>query len=134
MIELVSQEACIGCNICVKTCPQDVFDPVPNAAPVIARQEDCHTCNTCELYCPVDALYVHPLSDPAPGLDFDKIIAAGHLGAYAKSLGWRKGKSPLGTGDDYSLQLRNLRGRGEPPDPTDRVRAQLREVSDRNFI
>jgi len=58
MIELLSEERCIGCNLCVSVCPTDVFDEVPGALPVIARVDDCQTCFMCEVYCPVDALYV----------------------------------------------------------------------------
>jgi NAD-dependent dihydropyrimidine dehydrogenase PreA subunit len=34
--------------------------------PVIARQSQCQTCFMCEAYCPADALFVAPLSEPAP--------------------------------------------------------------------
>ena len=60
MIEIVSKTRCIACDICVRACPADVFDPVPGSEPVIARQEDCQTCFLCEIYCPTDALYVAP--------------------------------------------------------------------------
>src|ERR1700712_2361227 len=63
MIELVSDERCIRCDICVKACPTNVFDAVPDGPPVIARQEDCQTCFMCELYCPTDALFVAPEAD-----------------------------------------------------------------------
>ena len=60
MIELVHAGRCIECDICVRICPRDVFDAVPDGAPVIARKGDCQTCFLCEIYCPVDALYVSP--------------------------------------------------------------------------
>jgi ferredoxin-like protein FixX len=44
MIEIVSDRRCIECDICVKVCPANVFDPAPKAPPVIARQADCQTC------------------------------------------------------------------------------------------
>ena len=66
MIELLVRDACIGCDICVRVCPTDVFDATPGGAPEIARQEDCHTCMICELHCPVDALYVSPRGEPDP--------------------------------------------------------------------
>jgi len=49
MIELLSEERCIGCNLCVSVCPTDVFDEVPGALPVIARVDDCQTCFMCEV-------------------------------------------------------------------------------------
>ena len=47
MIELISESRCTGCNICVRVCPVNVFDAVPQAAPTIARQADCQTCFMC---------------------------------------------------------------------------------------
>jgi ferredoxin len=44
MITLLSESRCIGCDICVKICPTNVFDRVPGDIPVIARQSDCQTC------------------------------------------------------------------------------------------
>ncbi|MGV8950504.1 MAG: 4Fe-4S binding protein, partial [Cypionkella sp.] len=44
MIEIVSESRCIQCNLCVKACPDNVFDEVADGAPVIARKGDCQTC------------------------------------------------------------------------------------------
>jgi NAD-dependent dihydropyrimidine dehydrogenase PreA subunit len=66
MIEIISEVRCIECDICVKVCPANVFDRVPEAAPVIARQNDCQTCFLCEIYCPTDALYVAPTPRDRP--------------------------------------------------------------------
>ncbi len=52
MIELVSEERCIQCDVCVDVCPTNVFDAVPGGPPVIARKADCQTCFMCEVYCP----------------------------------------------------------------------------------
>jgi NAD-dependent dihydropyrimidine dehydrogenase PreA subunit len=54
MIELVSEDRCIQCGLCVKVCPTNVFDTNEDGLPVIARQEDCQTCYMCEAYCPVE--------------------------------------------------------------------------------
>jgi NAD-dependent dihydropyrimidine dehydrogenase PreA subunit len=129
MIELVSESACIGCDICVRICPTDVFDAVPDAAPIIARKEDCHTCMACELHCPVDALYVSPRSDPDPALDPATIAASGILGSYARALGWHRG-APGGTDDDPGVLLAFNRA----PNPNDKVRMQLYNISQRNYI
>ena len=88
MIELVSKERCTGCNICVSVCPVNVFDAVPDEAPIIARQADCQTCFMCELYCPVDALYVaqdayRPFLVSEAGLE-----EAQTLGSYRRAIGW----------------------------------------------
>jgi len=104
MIELVSESRCIECNICVKVCPTNVFDKVPNAPPRIARQGDCQTCFMCELYCPVDALYVAPDVEPLTGINEQSLAEAQLLGSYRKNIGW--GKSLTTTAkEDSTYQL-----------------------------
>ncbi|MBB2205810.1 4Fe-4S dicluster domain-containing protein [Gluconacetobacter takamatsuzukensis] len=88
MIELLLPARCTGCNACVTACPRDVFDPVPDGPPRIARQADCQTCFLCELYCQEDALYVHPYADHARPQDAGAIEASGLLGAYRRDSGW----------------------------------------------
>jgi NAD-dependent dihydropyrimidine dehydrogenase PreA subunit len=129
MIELLVQDACIECDICVRICPTDVFDAVPGRAPVIARKDDCHTCMACELHCPADALYVSPRSDPDPGADLETIVTSGVLGSYQRSLGWKRG-APAGTDDDPGVLLAFNRA----PNPNDKVRMQLYSISQRNYI
>jgi NAD-dependent dihydropyrimidine dehydrogenase PreA subunit len=90
MIEVVSSERCVTCDICVRVCPTNVFDAVPDAPPVIARQEDCQTCFMCELYCPTDALYVAPECDRPVAVDEHEVTAAGLWGQYRRDSGWGK--------------------------------------------
>jgi NAD-dependent dihydropyrimidine dehydrogenase PreA subunit len=66
VIEVVSTDRCIGCDVCVAVCPTNVFDPDPGGPPVIARQADCRTCFVCETSCPADALFVAPHACPLP--------------------------------------------------------------------
>ena len=98
MIELVSDDRCTRCNLCVHACPMDVFDLVPGAPPVIARQDDCQTCFICEAHCPADALYVAPMRHPAPAgsrhLDEGALIADGTMGSYRARLGCGPGRRP----------------------------------------
>lgn len=130
MIELVVNEACIGCERCVAICPTDVFDwDLAASVPVIARQEDCHTCMSCELYCPVDALYVSPRGEPDPTVKKDEIVASGVLGSYQRALGWNKAR-PGGADDDPGVLLKFHK----PPDPNDKVRTKLYELSVRKYI
>ncbi|MDQ8020486.1 MAG: ferredoxin family protein [Moraxellaceae bacterium] len=105
MIELISADRCIECNLCVKTCPRDVFDAVPNAIPVIARKEDCQTCFMCELYCPVDALFVAPHAEEDVQVDEEHLSESELLGSYVRNMGWRKGKAG-GTERDPTRLLR----------------------------
>jgi NAD-dependent dihydropyrimidine dehydrogenase PreA subunit len=129
VIELLVSDACIGCDICVRICPTDVFDAVSDGVPVIARKEDCHTCMACELHCPVDALYVSPRSDPDPTADLETIAGSGVLGSYRRALGWKRG-SPAGTDDDPGV----LTAFNRAPNPNDKVRMQLYNISLRNYI
>jgi NAD-dependent dihydropyrimidine dehydrogenase PreA subunit len=104
MIELVSDDRCTRCNICVAVCPMDVFDLVEDGPPVIARQDTCQTCFMCEAHCPVDALYVAPLRGPAPAgsphLDLPQLIADGVVGSYRARLGWGPGRRPPRTTEE----------------------------------
>jgi NAD-dependent dihydropyrimidine dehydrogenase PreA subunit len=114
MIELVSDTRCIRCDICVKACPTNVFDAVPDAAPVIARQEDCQTCFMCELYCPVDALFVAPEAEQNRRVDEDQLDAQSVLGSYRAAVGWGPGRVP-GASRDQSFRLLPLVAAATPP-------------------
>lgn len=104
MIELVSDERCIRCDICVKVCPTNVFQAVPDEAPVIARQEDCQTCFMCELYCPVDALFVAPDADQRAAVDEHALSAGSLLGSYRAAVGWGPGRT-RGASRDQSFRV-----------------------------
>jgi NAD-dependent dihydropyrimidine dehydrogenase PreA subunit len=96
VIELVSTTRCIGCDICIRMCPTNVFDRGPARVPVIARQDDCQTCFMCEAWCPADALFVAPQTTPAPvGSDYrdeDALVRKGLLGSYRRDIGWGSGR------------------------------------------
>jgi NAD-dependent dihydropyrimidine dehydrogenase PreA subunit len=109
MIELVSTSRCIECNICVKVCPTNVFDAVPDAAPVIARQSDCQTCFLCEAYCPADALFVAADAHQPVQVNEAQLAADGVLGSYRRSLGWSPGGDPAALHNSTHV-LRRLAG------------------------
>ena len=118
MIEIVSASRCTACNICVRVCPANVFDIVPDAAPRIARQDDCQTCFLCEIYCPEDALFVSPHADGPTDVKEAEIEAQGLFGSYARALGWDKGRTG-GTRGDTTMQLRTTldsRKKAKPDD------------------
>ncbi|MFI0482552.1 4Fe-4S binding protein [Actinomadura sp. 9N215] len=96
MIEVVSADRCVQCDICIKVCPTDVFDRGPDGLPIIARQSDCQTCFMCEAHCPTDALYVAPFSTPAPpnSTHTDETSLATAFGAYRRIIGWGQGRTP----------------------------------------
>jgi NAD-dependent dihydropyrimidine dehydrogenase PreA subunit len=110
MIELLSQERCIGCNRCVAVCPTNVFEAQPGDAPAIARQMDCQTCFMCELYCPVDALYVAPLADEERGADETVLQRQGLLGSYRREVGWGKGRTSTASTDGSYIVFRSMQG------------------------
>jgi NAD-dependent dihydropyrimidine dehydrogenase PreA subunit len=47
VIEVVSDERCIRCDICVRVWPANVFAKDDEGLPVIARQQDCQTRYLC---------------------------------------------------------------------------------------
>ena len=88
MIELISEDRCTSCNICVRVCPTNVFDTVAGGPPVIARQQDCQTCYMCELYCPSDAMFVAADIAVAASVDERRLEQDGVLGSYRRAIGW----------------------------------------------
>ena len=98
MIEIVSGSRCVTCDVCIAVCPTDVFERGADGVPVIARQDDCQTCYMCEAHCPADALFVAPLTHPAPPgsplRDEERLATGGLLGSYRKEIGWGRGRRP----------------------------------------
>ncbi|WP_448596029.1 4Fe-4S dicluster domain-containing protein [Thermoflexus hugenholtzii] len=69
MICFVDEERCLGCGLCVRVCPLDVFRMIERDGrrKPVARAiypEDCMSCFICEEYCPADCLYVSPERSP----------------------------------------------------------------------
>ncbi|GDY14416.1 ferredoxin [Planctomycetota bacterium] len=116
MIELVSQDRCVSCGICVRVCPTQVFDNGAKGIPTIARQEDCQTCFMCEAYCPADALYVAPEADRPVQVDEATLVAEGKLGKYRASLGWGTGRRSTAQEDD-SFRILALAARAPTAPP-----------------
>jgi NAD-dependent dihydropyrimidine dehydrogenase PreA subunit len=60
-IEKIDTDLCIGCGLCVDSCPMDVIriDDVKEKA-VITYPEECMLCLFCERDCPQHAIYVSP--------------------------------------------------------------------------
>ncbi len=118
MIELVRAARCIGCDVCIRVCPTNVFDRGPGRIPVIARQDDCQTCFMCEAWCPADALFVAPQTEPASDgsvyRDEAELIRRELLGSYRRQLGWSGGDAPSTAQDPSGWLLTALK---EPPGP-----------------
>ncbi|WP_182083899.1 ferredoxin family protein [Aureimonas sp. ME7] len=105
MIEVVSGDRCIRCDICERICPAFVFDRDATGLPIIARQDDCQTCYLCEIYCPTDALYVAEQANGPTGMTEAEVERRGLFGAYARALGWSRGRAG-GTDRDPTHLLR----------------------------
>jgi NAD-dependent dihydropyrimidine dehydrogenase PreA subunit len=109
MIEIVSESRCVGCGLCVKVCPMNVFDAREDGVPVIARLGDCQTCFVCEAYCPADALYVSPLADELEHADEQALDERGALGSWRAQIGWGVGRRPNMAERDTSHILNTIR-------------------------
>ena len=116
MIALISESRCAACNLCVRVCPTNVFDGEAGEVPVIARRDDCQSCFLCEIHCPVDALYVDPAADAVVAVDEEELAAAGTLGSYARTLGWKRGRMG-GTAEDETYRLRAATAARPAPKP-----------------
>jgi NAD-dependent dihydropyrimidine dehydrogenase PreA subunit len=101
MIELVSEDRCIKCDVCIRVCPTNVFDHGEDRLPVIKHQDDCQTCFMCEAWCPTDALFVAPQTTPvADGSVYKNeewLIENNLLGSYRREIGWGTGRETLDT-------------------------------------
>ncbi len=105
MIELVLDDHCTGCDICVAVCPTNVFDAVPGGHPMIARQADCQTCFLCEVYCPADALYVAQNAE-GPVAPEEAVAGAARLrGSYRRSIGWTPGTKARRSADQSHVLI-----------------------------
>jgi NAD-dependent dihydropyrimidine dehydrogenase PreA subunit len=120
VIEVISSSRCIDCGICVDVCPTNVFDADAADHPSIARQSDCQTCFLCEAHCPTDALFVSPLSGPAPESsplrDEEALAREGRFGEYRGWIGWGHGREPGSRSDRNQIFTRRLRALA-PPEP-----------------
>jgi len=109
LIELLSSDKCIECNLCVKVCPTNVFEKIEGGIPTIARQSDCQTCFMCELYCPVDALYVSPYSEVHVSFDENQLEEQGLLGGYREKVGWIPKSKPVAGHENIYLLYKQAR-------------------------
>lgn len=52
-------DTCIGCGMCVTTCPHRIFRLEEKKARIVDLGA-CMECGACALNCPVDAIHVNP--------------------------------------------------------------------------
>ncbi|MEK1897658.1 MAG: 4Fe-4S binding protein [Rhizobium sp.] len=90
MIEVLDTDTCTDCNLCVRVCPTNVLEAMPEGPPRILRQESCQTCFMCEAYCPVGALYVAPDAEVVDLLTVADVRDRNLFGSYRKAIGLHK--------------------------------------------
>jgi len=54
----LDQEACIGCGMCLKVCPQEVLAMEHGGKARIIEQDACMECGACMMNCPSEAIWV----------------------------------------------------------------------------
>ncbi len=54
---IIDADECIGCGICVDTCPQEVLDIVDGVCDAV-NEEACIGCGACVEDCPMDAIVI----------------------------------------------------------------------------
>lgn len=59
MVEIeLDQESCMGCEVCVQSCPVGIYSMEGEKAAVTGNVDECTLCRVCEESCPVGAIVV----------------------------------------------------------------------------
>ena len=54
---VVDGSKCIGCQVCVQSCPNDVLD-TKDGQPIAVHPEDCEGCEVCVALCEQEAIEI----------------------------------------------------------------------------
>ena len=52
---IINEDECVGCGICVDSCPQEVLEVTRGAAEVV-NEDSCIACEDCLEACPMGAI------------------------------------------------------------------------------
>ena len=52
---IISEDECVGCGICVDSCPQGVLD-IAGGAVAVVNEDNCIACGDCLEDCPMCAI------------------------------------------------------------------------------
>ncbi|MGD9043809.1 MAG: 4Fe-4S binding protein [Desulfobacterales bacterium] len=56
----VDESKCIGCQVCVESCPNDVLE-TKDGCPVMVQPEACEGCEVCAALCEQEAIKIKEL-------------------------------------------------------------------------
>jgi 2-oxoglutarate ferredoxin oxidoreductase subunit delta len=65
----INSEFCKGCDLCIESCPKNVYMKSNDAnkkgvyLPKPENEEECNVCHLCELMCPDQAILVEDEND-----------------------------------------------------------------------
>lgn len=54
---VVDESKCIGCQVCVQSCPNDVLD-TKDGLPIAVHPEECEGCEVCVAMCEQEAVEI----------------------------------------------------------------------------
>jgi NAD-dependent dihydropyrimidine dehydrogenase PreA subunit len=57
---VVDESKCIGCQVCVESCPNDVLE-TKDGCPVMVQPEACEGCEVCTALCEQEAIEIKEL-------------------------------------------------------------------------
>ncbi|MGQ9532264.1 MAG: 4Fe-4S dicluster domain-containing protein [Desulfotomaculales bacterium] len=65
-VPVVDARLCKRCGICIRFCPQGIFEPDEQGYPRVARSRDCTGCLMCFYRCPDFAVEVERVAGGVP--------------------------------------------------------------------
>ncbi|RLI95142.1 MAG: ferredoxin [Candidatus Altiarchaeales archaeon] len=54
----IDKDACLGCGVCVNTCPVGMYELNDDKATIVGNLDDCTLCRACESSCPAGAITI----------------------------------------------------------------------------